>query len=69
MLDGSLESFLSAREDHVMNLLHRAKGGRWAAKIVNRRPLSRLLRLSDLPDGESRARVMKAVAQLEGEGC
>ena len=69
VLDGSLESFLSAREDHVMNLLHRAKGGRWAAKIVNRRPLSRLLRMSDLPDGESRARVMKAVAKLEGEGC
>ena len=69
VLDGSLETFLSAREDHVMGLLHQAKGGRWAKKIVNRHPLSRLLRMSDLPDPESRARVMKAVAKLEGEGC
>lgn len=68
-LDGSLESFLSASEDHVMHLLHQAKGGRWAARIVNRLPLSRLLRMSDLPDKKTRARVMKAVARLEDEGC
>lgn len=67
-LDGSLESFFSSGEDHVMALLHQAKGGRWASKIVNRQPLSRLLRMSDLPDQNSRARVMEAVAGLEAEG-
>ena len=67
-IDGTLENFLRAREDRVLEALHRARERRWSGRIVNRRPLARLLQLQDVPDPAARARVLEAVQALARRG-
>jgi uncharacterized protein len=68
-INGTLDNFLAAREDRVLDALHRAHDRRWAGRIVHRRPLARLLQLEQLEAGDGlRERVMAAVEALRGEG-
>ncbi len=79
-MDGSLENFLSAREDEVLGQLHQARERPWASRIVNRKPMVRVLQFEalDTPEsvgatrkstsGELRGRVLEAVAGLKRRG-
>ena len=79
-MDGSLENFLSAREDHVLGQLHQARERPWASRIVNRKPMVRVLQFEalDTPEsegttrkpssGQLRERVLEAVAGLNRRG-
>lgn len=67
-MDGTLDNFLTAREDHIADLLYRARDRRWSSRIVHRRPLSRLLRFDEVTDAAQRQRVLDAVCTLEGRG-
>jgi uncharacterized protein len=66
-IDGSLENLLAAREDRVLDALYRAREQRWAAHIVHRRPIARLLQLEELPKAE-RERVLEAADALRARG-
>ena len=59
--DGSVESFLQAREDVVLAQLYAARERRWSARIVFRRPAARLFRIDGRDDPETRRRVLAAL--------
>jgi hypothetical protein len=61
--DGTIESFLRAREDVLMAALHAAREKRWAGKIVHRRPAARLMRLDGDDGGAVRERALGALAR------
>jgi len=65
-VDGSLENFLAAREDRVLDALYHARERRWSGRIVHRRPIARLLQLEDMRDDGQRQRLLEA-AQALGE--
>ncbi len=67
-IDGTLENFLLAREDRVLEALHRARERRWSGRIVNRRPLARLLQLEEGLAPAARARVLEAAQALARRG-
>lgn len=67
-MDGSLDNFLEAREDRVLDALYRARKRRWSGRIIHRRPMARLLQLEELPDAPRRRRVLEAVEALRGQG-
>ncbi|MBI4081072.1 MAG: HD domain-containing protein [Candidatus Lambdaproteobacteria bacterium] len=61
-LDGSLENFLSAREDLIRAQLLAARHRRWASRIVDRHPLTRLLPLHEGIPAEQREALFAALA-------
>jgi HD superfamily phosphohydrolase len=64
-MDGSIEGFLAAREDVVLAKLYAARDRRWTSRIVNRRPLRRLLELHEPDDSPLRQRVLAALAEAK----
>jgi hypothetical protein len=67
-IDGSLENFLAAREDRVLDALYRARGRPWAARIVHRRPLARLLQLEEIGEERLRERLLQEAVRLQAQG-
>jgi hypothetical protein len=69
-MDGSLDNFLAAREHRVLDLLYQARRKPWAARIVARRPMARLLQLEQMEktDPERRLALLAAVQALEAKG-
>jgi HD superfamily phosphohydrolase len=59
--DGSLESFLAAREDRVLAQLFAARERPWSARIVYRRPAARLYRMDGREDPETRRTILDAL--------
>jgi hypothetical protein len=67
-MDGTLENLLQAREDRVWDALYRARDRRWSARIVYRRPATRLLQLDEVSDPALRERVLREVEALRADG-
>lgn len=64
-MDGTIEGFLAAREDVVLAKLYEARERRWTSRIVNRRPLRRVLELHEPESSPLRRRVLAALAEAK----
>ena len=64
-IDGTIDNFMAAREDVVLAKLFAARKERWTSRIVDRRPLRRVLELHEPEDSALRRRVLDALAEAK----
>jgi len=66
-LDGSLAGYMAAREDVVLAKLFAARKRPWSSRIVNRRPLRRVLELHEPEASRVRRQVLERLAEAKIE--
>lgn len=64
-MDGTIDNFMAAREDVVLAKLYAARKERWTSRIVDRRPLRRVLELHEPEDSALRRRVLAALGEAK----